>query len=54
MVRVRNDDGDDDDSEDDRMCLWDELPHFPWDNFFSGDQIFDYMGNKGFGALMTC
>jgi hypothetical protein len=24
------------------------------DNFFSGDQIFDYMGNQGFGTLMTC
>jgi hypothetical protein len=51
MVRV---DGVDDDSDDDRIYLWDELPHFTWDNFFSGDQIFDYMGNKGFGALITC
>ncbi len=43
-------DGDDNDGDD----LWDELPHFTWDNFFSGDQIFDYMGTLGFGALMTC
>jgi hypothetical protein len=25
-----------------------------WITVFSGDQIFDYMGNLGFGALMTC
>ena len=37
-----------------RMTLWNELPHFTWDNYFSGDQIFDFMGNEGFGALMTC
>jgi hypothetical protein len=37
-----------------RMCLWDGHPHFTWENYFSGDQIFDYMGNLGFGALMTC
>jgi hypothetical protein len=38
----------------DAMYLWDELPHFTWDNYFSGDQIFDYMGNLRFGALMMC
>jgi hypothetical protein len=54
MVRVNGDDDGDDHEEDGRMYLWDELPHFTWDNYFSGDQIFDYMGNKGFGALMTC
>jgi hypothetical protein len=46
------DDGDN--GGDDRMCLWDEHPHCTWDNYFSGDQIFDHMGNLGFGALMTC
>jgi hypothetical protein len=36
------------------MTLCDELPHFIWDKYFSGDQIFDYMGIEGFDALMTC
>jgi hypothetical protein len=44
-----------DGGEDDQAhYLWDELPHFTWDNFFSGDQILDYIGLLGFGALMTC
>jgi hypothetical protein len=52
MVHVdRNDDDNHYDSEDNRMYSWDELPHFIWDNSLSGDQIFDYMSNKGFGAL---
>jgi hypothetical protein len=29
-------------------------PHSTWDNFFSGDQIFDWLGEKGFAATMTC
>ena len=29
-------------------------PHSTWDNFFSGDQIFDWLGQKGFAATMTC
>jgi hypothetical protein len=40
--------------DDDAMYLWDELPHFIWDNYFSGDKSFDYMGNLRFGALMMC
>jgi hypothetical protein len=47
-------DGHDNDGDDNRMYLWDDLPPFTWDNFFSGDQIFDYMGILGFGVLMTC
>jgi hypothetical protein len=55
MVRVDGDGDDVEDGEDDkRMFLWDELPHFTWNNYFSGDQIFDYMGNLGFDALMMC
>lgn len=56
MVHVDGD-SDDDDVEDNGMYLWDQLPHFTGDNYltiFVGDQIFDYMGNKGFGALMIC
>jgi hypothetical protein len=48
--------GDSDGGEDNDtiMYLWDDLPHFTWDDYFSGDQIFDYMGNLGFDALMMC
>ena len=47
--------GDGDEGEDDNaMYIWDELPHFTWDNYFSGDQIFNHLGLLGFGALMTC
>jgi hypothetical protein len=28
-------------------------PHSTWDNYFSGDQIFDWLGQKGFAATMT-
>jgi hypothetical protein len=40
--------------DDNAMYPWDELPHFTWNNSFSGDQIFDYMGNLRFGALLIC
>ena len=29
-------------------------PHGTWDNYFSGDNIMDYAGKKGFGLTMTC
>ena len=29
-------------------------PHCTWDNYFSGDEIMDYLGEKGFAATMTC
>jgi hypothetical protein len=51
MVHHVDGDGDDDDTDDHQIFLWDELPHFTWDNYFSGDQIFDYMGDKGFGHI---
>jgi hypothetical protein len=28
-------------------------PHSTWDNHFSGDFIFDWMGRKGFPGSMT-
>jgi hypothetical protein len=31
-----------------------ERPHSTWDNFFSGDQIFNWLGERGFAATMTC
>jgi hypothetical protein len=34
--------------------IFTERPHTTWDNFFSGCQIFDWLGEKGFGATMTC
>ena len=29
-------------------------PHVTMDNYFSGDKICDWIGQKGFGATMTC
>ena len=29
-------------------------PHITWDNYFSGETILNYLGQKGFGATMTC
>jgi hypothetical protein len=34
--------------------LWNRKPHSTWDNFFSGDQILDWLGHQGYGATMTC
>jgi hypothetical protein len=34
--------------------IFKEFPHSTWDNFFSGDQIFNWLGEKGFAATMTC
>jgi hypothetical protein len=41
-------------ANDNAMYLWNELPHFTWDNYFSGDKIFNHIGLLRFGALMTC
>lgn len=30
-----------------------EKPHSTWDNYFSGDKIFDYLGANGYAATMT-
>ena len=51
MVRIH---GDGKNESGNGMTLWNECPHFTWDKYVSGDQIFDYMGNQEFGALMTC
>ena len=29
-------------------------PHFTFDNYFSGDLIMNYLGNNGYGDVMTC
>ena len=34
--------------------IFSEKPHSTWDNYFSGDQIMDYLGEKGYAATMTC
>jgi hypothetical protein len=34
--------------------LFKEHPHMTWDNFFSGDNIMEWLGKEGFGATMTC
>ena len=31
-----------------------EKPHSTWDNYFSGDAIFDWIGKNGFSCTMTC
>ena len=37
-----------------KQQIFSEKPHSTWDNFFSGDNIMDWLGRKGFGATMTC
>jgi len=34
--------------------IFHERPHMTWDNFFSGDSIMNWLGQKGFAATMTC
>ena len=34
--------------------IFPSYPHFTWDNYFSGDHIMDWLGENGFGAIMTC
>ena len=34
--------------------LFSELPHFTFDNYFSGDVIIQWLGENGFGGLFTC
>ena len=37
-----------------RCQIFSERPHLTWDNFFSGDVIFDWIaGQRGFGVTMT-
>ena len=37
-----------------KQQIFSEKPHSTWDNFFSGDNIMDWLGRNGFGATMTC
>jgi hypothetical protein len=37
-----------------RRQIFKEKPHSTWDNFFSGDDINDWIGQNGFGVTMTC
>ena len=37
-----------------RRQIFTEKPHSTWDNFFSGDDINDWIGQNGFGVTMTC
>jgi hypothetical protein len=39
---------------DGRRQIFREKPHSTWDNFFSGDDINDWIGLNGFGVTMTC
>jgi hypothetical protein len=34
--------------------IYRQKPHSTWDNFFSGDKIFGWLGENGFGSTMTC
>jgi hypothetical protein len=34
--------------------IFSEKPHSTWDNYFSGDQIMDYLGEQGLAGTMTC
>jgi hypothetical protein len=37
-----------------RCQIFQEKPHSTWDNFFSGEDINDWIGQNGFGVTMTC
>ena len=34
--------------------IYSKFPHVTWDNYFSGGEIMDWLGQFGFGAIMTC
>jgi hypothetical protein len=34
--------------------IFPEKPHITCNNYFSGDEVMDYLGEKGFSATMTC
>jgi hypothetical protein len=36
-----------------RRHIFSEKPHSTWDNFLSGDDINDWIGENGFGVMMT-
>jgi hypothetical protein len=37
-----------------RQQIFSEKPRSTWDNFFSSDDINDWIGENGFGVMMTC
>jgi hypothetical protein len=37
-----------------KFQLFESAPHSTWDNFFSGDEIMDWIGANGLAATMTC
>ena len=41
-------------SHGDEKKIFRDCPHMTWDNYFSGDKIFDYIEKNGFGCTMTC
>ena len=42
-------------AEDKPNCrqIFPEKPHSTWDNYFSGDDVMDYIGKNGFSATIT-
>jgi hypothetical protein len=39
---------------DSRHQIWKIMPHMTWDNYFSGCNILNHLGELGFGATVTC
>ena len=37
----------------DQKKIFQSSPHITWDNYFSGEEVFHYAGEKGFGLTMT-
>ncbi len=37
-----------------RRRIYTRLPHIVCDNHFSGDNVLDYVGKRGFGLTQTC
>jgi DNA-directed RNA polymerase subunit RPC12/RpoP len=48
------DQGNPKDVGDTRRQIFDGPPHITLDNFFSGDQVLQYLGERGYQATMTC
>ena len=42
------------DEQDTRRQIFDAPPHITLDNFFTGDQVLQYLGERGYQATMTC
>ena len=41
------------DPKESKQQIFAEKPHSTWDNYFSGDQILNWLGSQGYGATMT-